>query len=161
MILLLGMYLVASTPLYDWDVNKLIRPRYLDPLHTKIELLPTDKALMLKKQQKAQDTLSPHMRVLQFFESHFNAIRLGNLQDQQLFCRLMNSTLVGLVKNKGHPLAREIHFRIVLFGLKVLRYLTPRNNSASWKLKDQVLSAALSWFKHPPRYVYPFQLTPK
>ncbi|KAJ5114569.1 hypothetical protein NUU61_000328 [Penicillium alfredii] len=127
---------------------------YLDPLHTKIELLPTDKALMLKKQQKAQDTLSPHMRVLQFFESHFNAIRLGNLQDQQLFCRLMNSTLVGLVKNKGHPLAREIHFRIVLFGLKVLRYLSPRNNSASWKLKDQVLSAALSWFKHPPRWSF-------
>ena len=125
---------------------------YLDPLHTKIELLPTDKTLMLKKQQKAQDTLSPHSRVLQFFESHFNAIRLGNLQDQQLFCRLISSTVVALCQTQGHPLAREIHFRIVLFGLRILKHLSPQIISASWKLKDQILSAALSWFKHPARY---------
>ncbi|OGE54236.1 hypothetical protein PENARI_c006G05685 [Penicillium arizonense] len=127
---------------------------YLDPLHTKIELLPTDKELMLRMQQKAQDTLSPHLRVLQFFESHFNAIRLGNLQDQQLFCRLVSSTVIGLAKTECHPLAREIHFRIVLFGLKVLRHLSPCNSGASWKLKDQILSAALSWFKHAPRWSF-------
>ncbi|KAJ5193019.1 hypothetical protein N7449_009161 [Penicillium cf. viridicatum] len=127
---------------------------YLDPLHTKIELLPTDKDLMLRMQQKAQDTLSPHLRVLHFFESHFNAIRLGNLQDQQLFCRLIGSTVVGLSKTEGHPLAREIHFRIVLLGLRILRHLSPRNSGASWKLKDQILSAALSWFKHPPRWSF-------
>jgi phosphatidylinositol 4-kinase len=127
---------------------------YLDPLHTKIELLPTDKDLMLRMQQKAQDTLSPHLRVLQFFESHFNAIRLGNLQDQQLFCRLVSSTVIGLAKTECHPLAREIHFRIILFGLKVLRHLSPCNSGASWKLKDQILSAALSWFKHAPRWSF-------
>ncbi|KAJ5664754.1 hypothetical protein N7462_011567 [Penicillium macrosclerotiorum] len=127
---------------------------YLDPLQTKIELLPTDKALMLQGQQKAQNTLSPHLRILQFFESHFSAIRLGNLQDQQLFCRLISSTLVALSKTRGHPLAREIHFRIVLFGLRILKHLSPRNAAASWKLKDQILSAALSWFKHTPRWSF-------
>ena len=109
---------------------------------------------MLEKQQRAQNILSPHLRVLQFFESHFNAIRLGNLQDQQLFCRLVSSTVVGLSKTSGHPLAREIHFRLVLFGLRVLMHLSPRNSAASWKLKDQILSAALTWFKHPPMYVW-------
>jgi phosphatidylinositol 4-kinase len=127
---------------------------YLDPLHTKIELLPTDKDLMLRMQQKAQDTLSPHLRVLQFFESHFNAIRLGNLQDQQLFCRLISGTVVGLTKTGCHPLAREIHFRIVLLGLNVLKHLSPYNSGASWKIKDQILSAGLSWFKHPPRWSF-------
>jgi phosphatidylinositol 4-kinase len=34
-----------------------------------------------------------------------------------------------------------------------LHHLSPRNGAATWKLKDQVLSAALSWFKHAPRYV--------
>lgn len=129
---------------------------YLDPLQTKIELLPTDKASMLRKQQDAQDTLSPHLRVLQFFESHFSAVRLGNLQDQQLFCRLISNTLVALIKTKCHPLAREIHFRIVLFGLRILQHLSPRNGAATWKLKDQILSAALSWFKHAPRYALIF-----
>lgn len=127
---------------------------YSDPLHTQIELLPTDKASMLQKQEAAQNTLSPHLRVLQFFESHFNAIRLGNLQDQQLFGRLISSTVVGLSKTQCHPLAREIHFRIVLFGLSVLKHFSPRNPAASWKLKDQILSAALSWFRHPPRWSF-------
>ncbi|KAJ5097583.1 hypothetical protein N7456_008304 [Penicillium angulare] len=134
--------------LFDTSFN------YSDPLHTKIELLPTDKALMLREQESAQNTLSPHLRVLQFFESHFNAIRLGNLQDQQLFCRLISSTVVGLAKTGCHPLAREIHFRIVLFGLNILKHFSPRNKAASWKLKDQILSAALSWFKHPPRWSF-------
>lgn len=125
-------------------------------MHAQIELLPTDKALMLKQQQDAQNALSPHMRVLQFFESHFNAVRLGNLQDQQLFCRLVSSTAVALANTQSHPLAREIHFRIIVFGLKVLQNLSPRNGPATWKLKDQILSAALGWFKHTPRYVMTF-----
>lgn len=125
-------------------------------MHAQIELLPTDKALMLKQQQDAQNALSPHMRVLQFFESHFNAVRLGSLQDQQLFCRLVSSTVVALANTQSHPLAREIHFRIIVFGLKVLQNLSPRNGPATWKLKDQILSAALSWFKHTPRYVMTF-----
>lgn len=125
-----------------------------DPLHTLIELLPTDKAVMLRKQNKAQEIISPHSRVLQFFESHFNAIRLGNLQDQQLFFRLISSTVVALSNTQAHPLAREIHFRVILFGLNILAHFTPRQCAASWKLKDQILSAALAWFKHPPRWSY-------
>lgn len=125
---------------------------YVDPLYAKIELLPTDKALMLQKQQKAHKVLSPHSHVLQFFESHFSSIQLGNLQDQQLFCRLIDKTSVGLMQTSGHPLSRELHFRIILFGLKVLKHFSSVDPASSWKLKDQLLSAALSWFRHPPRY---------
>ncbi|KAF5857163.1 phosphatidylinositol-4- kinase [Aspergillus alliaceus] len=127
---------------------------YIDPLYAKIELLPTDKALMLQKQQKAHKILSPHLHVLQFFESHFSAIQLGNLQDQQLFHRLMDKTTAGLMQTSGHPLSRELHFRIILFGLKVLKHFGSADLAASWKLKDQLLSAALSWFRHPPRWSF-------
>lgn len=126
---------------------------YVDPLYAKIELLPTDKELLLKKQQKAQNILSPHSHVLQFFESHFSAVRLGKPQSRRLFCRLIGRTTVGLLETHGHPLAREIHFRIILFGLKVLKHFNSQDQVAPWKLKDQILSAALSWFKYPPRYV--------
>ncbi|OJJ43004.1 hypothetical protein ASPZODRAFT_1254817 [Penicilliopsis zonata CBS 506.65] len=127
---------------------------HLDPMLTKIELLPTDKALLLKKQQKAQNTISPHSRLLHFFESHFNAIRLSNNQNQHLFFRLISKTVIGLLHSNGHPLSREIHFRIVLLGLKVLRYSTAKSKPAAWKLKDQILSAALGWFRHPPRWSF-------
>lgn len=114
---------------------------------------------MLKRQQKAHSILSPHSHVLQFFESHFSAVRLGNPQSRRLFSRLIGRTTVGLLGTHGHPLAREIHFRIILFGLKILEHFHSNDQVASWKLKDQILSAALSWFKHPPRYViFPYYL---
>ena len=110
---------------------------------------------MLKNQKKAQDILAPHFEVLRFLESHFCAVRMGNAQDQQLFSRFVDATTVGLLRTNGHPLARETHFRIVLFSLKILKNSASKNNVGLWKAKDQILSAALSWFKHPPRYRTP------
>ncbi|PYI10521.1 phosphatidylinositol 4-kinase [Aspergillus sclerotiicarbonarius CBS 121057] len=127
---------------------------YVDPMFTKIELLPTDKALMAKNQQKAQSALTPHFQILQFFESHFAAVRLGNSQIQSLFCRLVDKTTVGFLQASCHPLARELHFRIVLFSLKVLKNSRLPDQNLVWKLKDQILSAALTWFKHPPRWSF-------
>ncbi|PWY77156.1 phosphatidylinositol 4-kinase [Aspergillus sclerotioniger CBS 115572] len=127
---------------------------YVDPMFAKIDLLPSDKALMVKNQQKAQSALTPHFRVLQFFESHFAAVRLGNSQVQSLFCRLVDKTSVAFVQASGHPLARELHFRIVLFCLKVLKNTRFPDQNLVWKLKDQILSAALVWFKHPPRWSF-------
>lgn len=109
---------------------------------------------MLKNQQKAQDMLAPHYEVLRFLESHFCATRLGNPQDQRLFGRFVDATTVGLLRTHGHPLAREIHFRIVLFGLKALKHFDAQSNVGLWKAKDQILSAALSWFKHPARWSF-------
>ncbi|PWY64474.1 phosphatidylinositol 4-kinase [Aspergillus heteromorphus CBS 117.55] len=126
----------------------------VDPLFTKIELLPTDKSLMARNQKKAQSILTPHFQILQFFESHFAAVRLGNTQVQSLFYRLIDKTTVALLQASGHPLARELHFRIILFSLKVLKYSPSSDQNLIWKLKDQILSAALTWFKHPPRWSY-------
>ncbi|EDP48216.1 phosphatidylinositol 4-kinase (STT4), putative [Aspergillus fumigatus A1163] len=127
---------------------------YVDPMYTKIELLPSDKALLLKKQQKAQATLAPHLIALRFFESHFNAVRLNSAQNRRLFSRLIDRTTVGLLQTSGHPLARELHFRIVLFGLRVIQDSFQPEKVAWWKLNDQLLSAALDWFKHPPRWSF-------
>lgn len=122
-------------------------------MYTKIELLPSDKALMVKEQQKAHDSLEPHFRLLQFFDSHFNAIKLASVQTQGMFYRLLISTVECLLRTSAHPLARELHFRIVLFGMKFLKHSTIQNKSALWKLKDRIISAALAWFRHAPRYV--------
>ena len=122
-------------------------------MYTKIELLPSDKASLLRKQRIAQAMVAPHSHVLKFFESHFSAVRLNNIQNQHLLHRLVSSTAVGLLVTHGHPLAREIHFRVILLGLRVLRQRTVQKGISLWKLKDELLSAALSWFSHPPRYV--------
>lgn len=136
----------------ETHTNEHLFDRYVDPMYAKIELLPTDKALILSKQQEAQRRLAPHLRILKFFESRFNAIRLGNAQNQRLFRRLVDRTITGLAQSSGHPLARELHFRIVLFALDVLGHSSSVDTPCLWKLKDQILSGALCWFRHAPRY---------
>ncbi|KAI9370011.1 hypothetical protein BJX61DRAFT_517181 [Aspergillus egyptiacus] len=128
--------------------------KHVDPMYAKIDLLPTDKDLMLQQQRLAQNILAPHLHIIQFFESHFNAVRLGNVQTQRLFCRFIDRTAVGLLNASNHPLARELHFRIISFCLRVLKHCVSLDNVTSWRLKHQILSAALSWFNHPPRWSF-------
>ncbi|KAK5096611.1 phosphatidylinositol-4- kinase [Lithohypha guttulata] len=125
-----------------------------DPFYVKEEFAPSDRATLLKHAQKAQNTISPHLRLLQFFESHFNAIRLGSPHTQRTFVRMIMKTLKGMEQLKGHPLLREIHFHTVLFGFRILQYSTCLNKNTMWRLKDRILSTALSWFRHPPAWSF-------
>ncbi|KAH0559535.1 hypothetical protein GP486_003947 [Trichoglossum hirsutum] len=125
-----------------------------DPFFVKQEFAPSDKETLLRRQQAAHNLIAPHLRVLQFLGSHFNATRLGSPHIQKIFYRLVQITLDGLKHTTGHPLAREVRFQIVLFSLKVLTYGTGLDSTASWRLKDQILSAALTWFSFPPRWSF-------
>lgn len=98
--------------------------------------------------------LAPHSRVLQFFASHYNATRLGNADTQRTFLRLLNATLDRVTTSTTHPMAREIRFQIVLFGLRVLKTSTTMAAVSQMRLKDKILSAALSWFSAPPRWSF-------
>jgi len=62
--------------------------------------------------------------------------------------------LEGLRHATGHPLAREIRFQIVLFGLKVLKHSIGLDFDARCLLKDKILSSALSWFSFAPRWSF-------
>ncbi|KAL4880003.1 hypothetical protein BJY04DRAFT_192115 [Aspergillus karnatakaensis] len=127
---------------------------HVDPMYAKIELLPTDKDSMLQQQRLAQNVLAPHLQIIRFFESHFNAVRLGNAQTEHLFCRFIDRTMTGLLHASNHPLARELHFRIICFCLRVLKHCTSLDSVTLWRHKHAVLSAALSWFNHPPRWSF-------
>ena len=106
----------------------------------------------MKKQQVAHGLIAPHLRLLQFLASHFNASRLNSPHSQKIFHKLILVTLEGLKHSAGHPLAREFHFQVILLGLNFLRHGTGLEQAARWRLKDAILSAALSWFSFAPRY---------
>lgn len=110
--------------------------------------------MLKKRQHTAHNLLAPHGRLLQFLSSHFNATRLGSPHTEEVFTRLLDVTLDGLKSSTGHPLAREIRFQIILFGLNVLRHTTALNVSSRYRLKDKILSAALSWFTFAPRWSF-------
>jgi phosphatidylinositol 4-kinase A len=125
-----------------------------DPFFLKEEYAPSDNAGVTKTRQRIHDLLAPHTRLLQFFASHYNATRLGNVDTQKIFLRTLNLTLEAIRTSSRHPMAREIHFQIVLFGLRVLRTSTTMSAVAQWSLKDKILSAGLRWFSAPPKWSF-------
>jgi len=130
------------------------RLRHLDPFYIKEEFAPSEKTDLMNKQQAAHNLIAPHLRLLQFLASHFNANRLGSPHSQRIYYKMILVTLRGLRESSAHPLAREVHFQAVLFGLSLLRHGTGMEQAARWRLKDTILSAALAWFSHPPRWSY-------
>jgi len=118
-----------------------------------MEYAPSDKEVHIKHHTDAVNLLSPHLRLIQFLSSHFHASRHGSISVLRIFLRIVRLGLVGMRNACGHPLAREARFNFILFSLQVLRY-TPGMLSAQLqiKLKDQILSAALSWFAFAPRF---------
>ena len=125
-----------------------------DPFYVKEEYAPSDKSVLVRIQHNAQNTISPHLRLLQFFESHFNAIRLGSSNTQRTFLGMLMKTLQGFQLCRGHPLTREIHFHAILFALQVLRWSTVLTKVTMWNLKDTILSAGLNWFRHSPSWSF-------
>ena len=128
--------------------------QHLDPFYIKEEFAPSEKIELVQKQQVAHNMITPHLRMLQFLSSHFNASRLGSPHVQRIFHRVIMVTLEGLKLSSAHPLAREFYFQAVLFGLNILRHCTGLDLAAIWRLKDTMLSAALSWFSHQPRWSF-------
>jgi phosphatidylinositol 4-kinase len=127
---------------------------YSDPFFLKMEFAPTDKPALQKRQQAASDLVAPHFWLIQFLSSHFGAAKLLSPHVQRTYIRLVRVTLTGMKHATGHPLSRETRLQFVLFSLEVLRYNTVLEASARWRLKSQILSAALGWFRFEPRYSY-------
>lgn len=127
---------------------------HVDPFFLKEEFAPSELDALAKKKQLVHDILSPHIRLLQFFASHFNATRHGSPDIQRVFLRMLDLTLDAIKQSATHPMAREIRFSIVLFGLRVLRTSNTLKPGAQWRLKERLLSAGLAWFKHSPKWSF-------
>ncbi|POR31257.1 Phosphatidylinositol 4-kinase STT4 [Tolypocladium paradoxum] len=125
-----------------------------DPFFQREEFAPSEEKALAKRRQHVHDLLSPHTRLLQFFSSHFNATRLGSVDTQRVFLRMLDLTMDALKESTAHPMARELRFQIVLLGLKVLRASTTIGATAQWRLKEKILSAGLSWFRNSPRWSF-------
>ncbi|KAK4239446.1 hypothetical protein C8A03DRAFT_42926 [Achaetomium macrosporum] len=125
-----------------------------DPFFLRQEFAPSDSAALAKRKQLVHNLLAPHSSLLQFLSSHYNATRLGSPDTHHFFLRLLDVTLEAIKDATPHPMAREIRFQVVLFGLKVLKTSSTMGTMAQHRLKDQILSAGLGWFNAPPRWSF-------
>lgn len=127
---------------------------HIDPFYVKEEFAPTNWEAIAKRRQIVHNLIAPHLRLTQFLSSHFNSSRLTAPSVERTYARLMRITAAAMKSSVGHPLAREVHFHIVLLALDFLKLSTRLNPAAQWRLKDATLSAGLAWFANPPLWSY-------
>ncbi|KAK8055377.1 Phosphatidylinositol 4-kinase STT4 [Apiospora rasikravindrae] len=125
-----------------------------DPFFLREEFAPSDNEALTKRRHMVHNLLAPHARLVQFFNSHFNATRLGSPDTQRIFLRMLDLTLDAMKLSVSHPMARELNLNIVLFSLRVLKACTGISNLTQWRLKDKILSAGLNWFSHSPKWSF-------
>lgn len=128
--------------------------QHLDPFYVKEEFAPSRWEVISKRQQLVHTLLAPHLRLTQFLSSHFSASRLTAPSVERVYIRLMRTTILAMRRTIGQPLAREVHFHIVLLALRVLRFSTRLDSAAQWRLKDSIFSAGLKWFAAPPAWSF-------
>ncbi|KAF2169090.1 hypothetical protein M409DRAFT_21101 [Zasmidium cellare ATCC 36951] len=125
-----------------------------DPFYVKEEFAPSSWEAIKKREQATGNLIAPHLRLTHFLSSHFSASRLTSPSVERVYTRLMRVTLLAMKKTVPQPLAREVHFHILLLALKVLRFSVRLDGAAQWRFKDAILSAGLSWFATPPKWSY-------
>ncbi|KAK3715278.1 Phosphatidylinositol 4-kinase stt4 [Vermiconidia calcicola] len=124
--------------------------RHLDPFYVKEEFAPSKWGAISRRQQLTNNLIGPHLRLTHLLASHFSASRLISPSVEHVYGRLMRITMLAMKDTISQPLAREVHFQIVLLALRVLRYSTHMDAVARWRLKDAILSGGLAWFAMPP-----------
>lgn len=149
--LILGQDLVSCSPTSNRIELLTTKYRAPDAFAMKMEYAPSDKDLHIKEQRETLNLLKPHQKILRMLSSHFHACRLGNPHILRIFQRIVRASMIGLKGATGHPLARELRLQLVVFGLHVLGYSSNTMGLILQnKLKDQILSGALSWFYYSP-----------
>ncbi|KAI7278455.1 phosphatidylinositol 3 [Hortaea werneckii] len=125
-----------------------------DPFYVKEEFAPSKWEAISKRQQTVHNLIAPHLRLTHMLSSHFSASRLTSPSIESIYARLMRTTMLNMKHTVASPLAREVHFQIVLLALKILKSFTTLELPTKWRLKDAILSAGLAWFAMSPRWSF-------
>nr|OQO30152.1 hypothetical protein B0A51_04540 [Rachicladosporium sp. CCFEE 5018] len=127
---------------------------HLDPFYVKEEFAPTNWEAIAKRQQVTHDLIAPHLRLIWYLKSHFNASRLTAPNVEKVYARLMRVTMTAMQRTVSQPLAREVHFHLVLLALDILQLQTRLDAATQWRSKDAILSGALAWFATAPLWSF-------
>ncbi|KAG8624207.1 hypothetical protein KVT40_009183 [Elsinoe batatas] len=140
--------------LREHDLSPLPTNQHPDPFYVKQEFAPTDKDALVRKQQYAGNGIAPVVRLFQFIASHFHASRYTSSSAEKLFLRNIRNTMLAMSRAPSQPLARELHFRLLVAGCRSLANSTILDDEQKWMMKDLVLSVGLRWFVHAPRWSF-------
>lgn len=129
--------------LYNKD-NDLKNPKF-DPM----EYLPSNKKAVDKTSKKLSSSIKPHLLLIRFISSHFNATLFQSDHILKLFSDTIRYALVRLNSASLHPYSRMIRSELILLGSEIYVYYSKLKTSDTSDFLTVILDASLSWFVKP------------
>lgn len=127
------------------------------PLWSKMEYSPTDKAKLSRHEAYINAHIKPHMRLLNGFlrSCMHNSVLLNNIY-MPMFSRLTTSWLQGIIDQGSlHSLARNIRLDIIAYAIEQVNFLrsnqnsSPLNHKLVYQIERLIIRAGNSWYNQP------------
>ncbi|KAG2366053.1 hypothetical protein BDR07DRAFT_1328601 [Suillus spraguei] len=124
-----------------------------DPFHHPISYSPTDKDEIDRATTHARRLLMPHTLVLQMLFSRLQAARYCRSTVMFLIQRLVLRSAQAHKLFSTHPLARELRYTFLLFGLETLKS-SHLDAVCQCMLRESLYRTAYSWFAVRPQWSF-------
>lgn len=111
-----------------------------------MEYKPYDFEAIKHSYVDASEKLKPHLQVIRFFSSHFEATLYESDHLLKLFTQVVFHAVSKLSKASLHPFARLVRNELLRFSLLVFSANCKKGTSDTKKLAKEIVSAGLSWF---------------
>ena len=132
--------------LYNRSIDK------QDVEFVKMEYKPYDMDAIKKENKRVSGVLKPHLHVIRFFASHFEATVYESDHLLKLFTHVAYHGVSNLEHASLHPFARMVRHELIRFAILVLLVNEKKNTSDVKKLAQALVKGALSWFKVRPTW---------
>ncbi|KAG0701518.1 hypothetical protein DFH29DRAFT_926376 [Suillus ampliporus] len=126
---------------------------YDDPFYHPISYSPTDKDEIDRATTHARRLLMPHTLVLQMLFSRLQAARYCRSTVMLLIQRLVLRSARAHKLFSTHPLARELRYTFLLFGLETLKS-SHLDAVCECMLRESLYCTAYSWFAVRPQWSF-------
>lgn len=136
--------IVSGKGLYS-RANDLNPPEFCE-----MEYLPTNKAKVSHQAKIVSKSLKPHLLLIRFLASHFQATLYQNTVITEMFTNTILLAVKKLTIASLHPFSRLLRSELINFGCEILRYHIVSNASNKDELIMTLLDGALSWFVKEP-----------
>ncbi|KZT27321.1 atypical/PIKK/PI4K protein kinase [Neolentinus lepideus HHB14362 ss-1] len=126
---------------------------YDDPFYHSIEYSPTDREGIDRARKSARRLLSPHLLLMHMLFSRLQAARYRKPDLMLLIQRLVLTSAKAHKSFSAHPFAREARFSFLLFAFETMKSCR-LDAECENALREDLYSAAFSWFGVRPRWSY-------
>ncbi len=123
------------------------------PFLRKTEMGAFNREEITAEQEQAAKLFTPHLTLVHLISSRFQAFRYRDPTMVLALVRLIQHTGAAADRMSTHPLAREVRFTLLNFGLRVIQ--TSRlEGLVEHQLRDALYKLGLGWFASSPQWSF-------